>query len=751
LSKAYFATLPANELVAEVTLRIDRWNRYVLKQGLASKWRQCYDTYYGKHQGEIGAVGTGNISSAGENGELATVSVNHFRNLIKHVLAITTDQKPAYDPRAINSDLDSLQQAELAKNILDAYLVEKRMGRDMKAAAERAIALSKGYVYMRWDPSLGEKFGVQPVMGDDGQHEMDDEGQPKMKVLYEGDVAIDAASPWDVMYDFRVRQHKNHKWHVIRTFRNKYDLAARYPQFADQIIALSSRDPLGNDKVMPFSPIDFESEDDNDTIPVYEFYHLRTDAVPNGRYTLFFDEKIVPYDGPFQYRERLPIFRITPGEIFESSECYTDAFDVLVLQQVYNVLESTAFSNQQAFGGQVIWMPEGANVTSNQLGKWLTVLKGGQPDMKPEVLQLLSTPPEVFKNKEMIENSMEKLMGINSVVRGDPDHGLKSGIALGRLQAMAIQYSSNFQQSWAELQEDCGTFLLNLLQDFAKTERMVALAGKSNKGAMVSFTGEKLNKIQRVVVDLGNPLARTVAGRMEMADTLLGKGMIHDPRAYLTLIETGQFEQAMEGEESRELLVRKENEDLRDGKPVHAMVGDPHLFHIQEHLAVMADPMVRGAQASGDPLAMKITQAALTHIQWHEFLRKTQDPIWSQVCNEPPVQPIEIPQGPVPDDQTQPPPKSAPPPPPPMPGPPGMPGPGGPPPGPPGPPGPPPSMIPGMHGHPPPPHGAPHGHQGPPPGVPPSMRPPDPQALPAIPPLPQAPGSAAPPPLNPVR
>ena len=702
---SYFAGKPVDELVSTLGDRMDRFNRYMQKQGLAQKWRRSYDMYYGKHLGETGAVGASNISRAGEDGELTVIGVNHYRNLIKHVLSMTTDQKPAFDPRAINTDLESMQQASLSKNILDAYLVEKRMGRDMKGAAERSLVLSKGFVYMRWDPSLGQQFATEPVHGEDGQPVMGEDGQQKEKVLYEGDAEINAVSPWDVFYDVRVRAEKNHKWKVIRTYKNKYDLAARYPHLSEKIVGLSSRDSFGTDKSASFSPVDFEDENDNDIIPVYEFYHLRTDAMPNGRYTLFLNESIVPYDGPFQYRDKIPVFRITPGEIFETGETYTDAFDILVLQEVYNILVSTSFTNQQAFGVQTIWMPEGTNVSTTQLGKGLAVLKGGQPNMRPEVLQLCATPPEIFKNQSYIEGLLEKLMGVNSVIRGDPDHSLKSGAALGRLQAMAIQYSSNFQQSWAELQEDCGTFLLHLLQDFAKTERMVALAGKSNKGAMVSFTGEKINKIQRVVVDLGNPLSRTVAGRMEMADQLLQKGLIKDPKAYLTLIETGQFEQAMEGDEAKEMLIRKENEDLRDGKPATAMVGDPHLLHMQEHLAVLADPMIRGAQAAGDPLAVKITQATIAHITQHNELYHSQDPIWSQITGEPPPPPQMGPGGPPP-------------------------GPGGPPPqGPPN--GGPGGMPPSPHGQPPPPQN-------------PMAAPQQPPGAPPIPPLPPMVGGKGP-------
>jgi hypothetical protein len=727
LAKEYFATLPQDDLLGELEHRIEQWSRFVLKQGLSSKWRTAYDAYFGKHLHESGAVGNSQVTKTGVSGELTVYGTNHYRNLCKQILAIVTQQKPEYDPRALNADLESLQQASLAKNILDAYLIEKRMGRVLKVAAEKSLALSKGYIYMRWDPSLGEKFGAQPVSDESGQPVMDEHtGEQKMKVLYEGDATIDAISPWDVMYDFRVRNFKNHNWFIVRTYRNKFDLAARYTQVADKIKDISNRDPIANDSVMPYTPNDFDKDsDDGDIIPVYEFYHLRTDAVPNGRYMIFLNDGIVCYDGPFQYRDRLPIFRIAPGEIFDTSEAYTDGFDVLVLQQVYNTLASTIFTNQQAFGVQTIWMPEGIDISSTQLGKGLAVLKGGQPDIKPEVLQLCATPPEVFKNLDIIQKNMQMLMGTNSVIAGDPDHQLKSGAALGRMQAMAIQYSSNFQESWAELLEDCGTFLLNLLQDFAKTDRMVALAGKSNKGAMASFNSEKINKIQRVVVDLGNPVASTVAGKLDFAETLLQHGLIKDPQTYLTVAKTGQIDEATEGIEAREMQIRAENENLRDGKSAIAMVGDQHILHMQEHSAVLSDPMIRAAQANGDPLAIQIVKNTTLHIMWHNYLYHTQDPIWSQIAQEPPPPvPMQPPPGTPPvSDQTQPPPPLQPVPPPP-----------GPPPGPGGPPhqGPP-------NGPPPPP-----GPQGPGPQGPPMK--PGPQGPPGA---PQQPPSAPPiPPLN---
>jgi hypothetical protein len=297
-------------------------------------------------------------------------------------------------------------------------------------------------------------------------------------------------------------------------------------------------------------------------------------------------------------------------------------------------------------------MPDGCELAPIQIGNGLAVLKGGPPGSQPVPIQLTATPAELFTNIRGLEAVMEKLIGVNAVVRGDPDHNLKSGVALARLQAMAIQYSSSFQKAWAELLEDCGTFLLELLQDFAKTERMVSLAGKHNKGAMQAFTGDDLLEIDRVAVDLGNPMQNTSAGRIEMAESLLGKGAI-DAKEYVQVATTGNLEAATESEQSQKELIRKENEALMEGKPVKAIVGDAHILHSQEHMTVINDPMIRELAAQGDEQALGIVEAVTRHIEDHKQLHATQDPFWTMLTGEPPPPPP--PMGPPMGDMNAPP------------------------------------------------------------------------------------------------
>ena len=637
----YFATLETEELIGELNGKINSFNKYVQNSGLRRQWVKAFNLHFGKHVGEWGSRAS-SLKDAGDDSELQVFAVNYYRNLLKHILAITTNQKPAFDVRAKNSDLESLNQAKLGTNILDSYLSEKRLGRHMKGAAERALVFSKGFVFMQWDPALGKPYAAQPVFDSDGNPVLGDDGQQKEKVIYEGDVSATAKTPFDVIYDQRIKDWSKNKWVIIREWENKYDLAARYPDKAQDIINLTSKDELDDYDFARYFDRDVDDSEDNDLIAVYKFFHIKSDAVLNGRYTVFLNNSISLFDGAIPYK-KLPVFRITPGEIFDSAEGYSESNDLVVLQEVLNVLMNIPFNNQQAFSQQSIWLPDGCEIAASEIGRGLTILKGGPPGSAPQPIQLTATPAEVFTNAQAIEGAMEKISGINSTVRGDPEANLKSGAALGRIQAMAIQFNSNFQQSWAEIQEDCGTFLFDLLRDFAKTERMAALAGKHNRGAMAAFTGSDLENIDRVVVDLGNPLARTVAGRLDMADKLLQAGLVKNPQEYITVMNTGNLDPLIEGPDQENMLIKKENEALMQGQKQTAIVGDKHILHAQEHRSVISDPYLRDRANKGDPLAMKVVQYTLEHIDEHKRLSQTQDPFWSIVSGEQPT-----PQGPPP-------------------------------------------------------------------------------------------------------
>jgi hypothetical protein len=642
MPQQYFATLPEADLVKQLNQRIKTFDNHIERNGLAEKWSRSQDRYFGAHFNE-GSTGLSQILDVGMDGEIKAFSVNHYRNLIQHRMALTTAQKPSYDPRAKNSDLKSLQQTRLARNILDDYLAEKKLGRHMVQAAERALVMGLGYLYMQWKTDAGQAIAPKPIIDEaTGQPKLGPDGEPLEKIIYEGDVEACAKGPFDVIWDARLQDRNKAKWQIVEDLENKWDLAARFPDKAELILGLTAQDTLRN--LSRRRDLAMTAEDDNDLVPTYKFYHVKSDAVMSGRFTYFLAKEICLHDGPNPYQDKyesyLPAIAIAPGEMFESGFGYTDAFDTLALQEVINTLYSTVFTNQQAFGVQMVSMPTGTEVEAGQV-KGMVFLKT-PPGSEPKGVNLTNSPKELFDNILMVEKAMEKLSGINSVVRGDPEQSIKSGVALGRLQAMAIQYASNFQRGWAELNEDCGTRLLKFLRWFAKSERMVALAGKRNKNAMLSFTGDDLDLLDRVNVDLGNPLSQTAGGRIDLADKLMSEGKI-TLEQYFEVLETGTVDFISEPKMAAEELIQKENERFLDGKGNLALVGDKHKEHIAAHKSLKDDPFLRERAADGDPMAMQIFQAIDQHIMEHIQLEQTQDMVWFAISGEQPPPPPPMP------------------------------------------------------------------------------------------------------------
>lgn len=610
----YFGNDKANATAAVLLAKVDAWSNNIESSGYLSKLRSCWAAYHGAYYDRTGA--SHQITFSGEQSELVNLPVNHLRNLAQHILIMTTSSRPIMEARAINTDYKSLIQTLLANGILDYYMREKRLEKYLKVAVEYAVVMGSGYIKMEWNATSGEIY---------------DYIEETKTPIYEGDVEFSNFSPFDIVMD-GTKENQDHDWYCIRTYKNKYDLSAKYPELKDKIEGMQTKSDVQRFR-LGVTDLTAETAD----VQVFEFYHRRTECMPDGRYMLFLSEDIILQDVPMPYRV-LPIFRIAPSDILGTPYGYTPIFDILPLQEGMNSLYSTILTNQNAFGVQNIWVPRGLDIAVNQLAGSLNIIEGNAAAGKPEPLNLTQTPAEVFKFLEILERSAETLSGVNSVARGNPEASLKSGAALALVQSMAIQFMSGLQQSYVQLIEDVGTALIKILQDFANTPRLIAIAGKSNRTYMKEFASKDIEAISRVVVDVGNPLSRTTAGRVQMADQLLQYQMLKDPQQYLTVINTGRLDVATEDTQHELFLIREENENLIDGEQPIVVFFDQHSEHIKGHKAVLSDPDLRK-----DP---GLVQRVLQHVQEHIQQLQQVDPNLLTAIGEQPIQPPAPPQAP---------------------------------------------------------------------------------------------------------
>lgn len=604
----YFAADDPKVTVSTLLSRAEKWFNFLYRNGYLEKLEKSWRFYHGHYFNDTHSIGF-----SGDYGEYNSLAVNHYKNIADLMANMITSTRVTYKARASNSDSKSLIQAELANGLLDYYVRHKRVDKYVQAAVKQALILGAGYVKIEWNPTSGDIYDFHPETG---------------SPLYEGDIEFSNLEPQDVIFDPNKGSNAQHEWVLTRKWVNRYNLIAKFPEFEEQILSL----PTKNKYIQFKRDFDFFKDGESDDIAVYEFFHLKTESMPQGRYLLFLSEDIVLMDQALPYR-RLPVFRIVPSEIMGTTFGYTPMFDLLPLQEALNSLYSTIFTNQITFGVQNIYVPRGADISLKSLEGGLNIIEGNSGLGKPEPINFTSTPAEIFQFVQILKKEMETISGINSVIRGDPEASLRSGSALALVQSMALQYISGFQAQYIFMLEDIGSAIIELLRDFAAIPRVALIAGEGNVTYVQrEFTSDDLSSVDRVIVEIGNPLSATLAGKVQMATDLLQYGLVKTPEDYWTVINTGQFSAFTEDSQRQNNFVKKENELLLTGNIVPVLATDAHLYHIRKHKALLDDPERRNPT---DPIVENILNHILEHV---EALRKT-DPGLLALLQEQPLAP----------------------------------------------------------------------------------------------------------------
>jgi hypothetical protein len=655
----YFATKSGKELGTALKEKVELYQREYQAHPVYDLQRRVHRAYHGLNI--FGRHVSSDVVPGGDKGELAVASANLFKELLTHLVALTTSQRPDWEPQATNTDAKSISQTVLAANLLDTYLVQKGVEDLLRQCAEGAIRHGEDFLAVGWDSNAGEEYAVDP--GEESpETEFGSGAAPEEAVasqgpvdpvtaapdpvedlgtnpatgavIREGDLSFRRFATEDVIRDPFKRSWAECKWVILRERINRYDLAARYPEKEDTILTLSpeSDTRLGYKDVLPKRG---EMED----VSLFEFLHGPTPALPDGKQAFLTADGEVLFEGPLPYRE-VPVFRISAGEWEGSVWGYSMSFDLLGLQKTHQLMFSTIVTNLKNTGvSSIIKRPQSNLEFGLKNGMRVIEAAVGQ---EPAPLNLTAVPGDAYQLLSITEKLMESVSGMNSVVRGNPDAQIKSGAYAALIQQQAITFTGHLQASYTRTLEQVGTAAIRILRDFASTERVAAVVGKSGQAMLKEFTGDDLAQVDRVTVQVGNPMTRTQAGRLELANMLLQLGKNPDSplkstQDLLAVLTSGRLDVATEDQTRQQILIRRENELLAEGRPVRALVSDNHRFHIQQHLAELDSPEVREDQAR--------TDLVLDHVQEHINLAATMHPLLAELTGQPMGAPPSPPPG----------------------------------------------------------------------------------------------------------
>lgn len=630
----YWANAPTTELPDVVRERCRAFWARLERDGRIDLWRRLERTFYG-WDGDGGWSNSTAVTFGGEDGESVMLRVNQFRSIVRAIAALVTAERPAFTAQALQNDGASLDAAPLCEGLVTSYYETRGVEDKADTTARVVCLLGEAFTHLRWDAFIGKPTGEkerpvyrhgQPVTRTEDREVIDPvtgeasvtvEEVPEMEtfVVREGDIAPESLTPLQVVRDLDDTSAEP-RWAIVAHTANVWDLAARYPELRERI--MDARGSLmwprrvwdqGPDEMRP----DMLS---SDLVTMWCVYHLATDAVPQGRYALVCGD-VVLYDGPFTMR-MLPVIPLIPEYEHDTASGDAPVADLLCLQEVYDMAWSALLTPIDALGVQNVLVPDGQDISVEQLGRAMQVLKyQPMPNMPnggaPTPLMLLRTPEELWKLIELIPQCMERISGINSVTRGAPDSNIKAGNFAALISAQAQQFNGPLARGVLRHHEQIGTCILETLRTYATSTRIAEIGGHGRPTAVKEFKASDL-AIDRVSLDMANPLTRQMAGRMEVAQMLLSQpGMIRTPEQFLQFLSSGRIDPMYQSDVSRLTCIKRENEMMSDGQTPPVLITDRHDLHITEHLAVLDDPDIRQRR----PDVIKATMAHIEeHIAW---------------------------------------------------------------------------------------------------------------------------------------
>jgi hypothetical protein len=621
-SNEYFWMKPTEECVNDLWNRIEDYYNEMRRTGRLALYRNSYMNFY------MGWIMRASMYKSGEMGELTRSFWNHERNILMHLKSKVTQDKIAYKTLVKNSDAQSAANRELVDGLLQNITESNEycLDRKIDQSVEDAEVFGESSIIALWNKTKGPVYMPgMPEMGIPDQNE--------------GDIEYHNITPIDLILNTTVQERSHVQWKVWRRWINKYDLAAMYPEEADQVKDLSDTESTYGTKLVTLI------HHDNETIPVFYAFHEDTPAVPGGRFIMFADPTTIFEDSTLEdagyyddEREKgfVPIFDNIPSTMAGSPFGYTVAFDIIPLQQELNELISAVTTNNINFATQCVMAPKGSNLHYQSLATGMTFIEWDPkmgPNSKPEPLNLLHSAPETYQLIDKIIQNMEILAGVSALDRGVPDQSITSGQYAALITTNSVIFQAPLQRAYASLCEKVATGTVRILYHNLKTDRVSQIMGANKVSATQTWGKAQLGVVSGVTVETINPMLQTPAGKMQLADVLMKSGLIKDPQQYIGVYTDGDLPQLYHRQETQLVLVKAENEALLKGQELTPAITDNHVMHILEHTANI--DTVEARMNPNQPYVV----VTLNHIMAHINMLTTINPVLAGIIGDPTLPP----------------------------------------------------------------------------------------------------------------
>ncbi|HEY6018905.1 MAG TPA: hypothetical protein VIY48_03150 [Candidatus Paceibacterota bacterium] len=542
------------------------------RQLLENQWKLNLAFYKGRQYAYFNRATRRLENLPVEDGEKPRYRVRLVNNQIvsgtHSLLSKLTKTKPQFFAEPGSGGDADIKASQMAEKLMEFWWSELSLDDKLEEALLWSIITGQGYWKITWDAQAGK--AMRFTLGPDGKPITDDplkdlfranlatQGiEPQEKVVYLGDIKVEAISPFDVYLDPTARTFDDSKYVICTHHLDPDEIQARW-----KIDLQPDSVSATPDQTLPLANSGDASEPN--VVKVHLGYFKPQPALPKGRYVVFTKDKILE-DGPWPYPfTELPIVKFPglriPGSVYDSSVVE----HAIPLQKELNRTLSQIVEYKNLTVKPRIWAPTGSITTrlTSEPGALYEYNPIG--DHRPEVEKLPSMPPYIFDHLTGIRNGLQDMFFISDITQGTPPPNVEAGIAIDLLQEMATDRLAPVITLMEAALARSGQLMLSLAQEYYIEPRLMKVQGSGGSAQVKRFTQADISGGITIRVRTGSAMPRTRAGKQAFILALIDKGVIPPNEAYkhLDIGDVGGINAMLRSDEDQAL---REHDKIIEG------------------------------------------------------------------------------------------------------------------------------------------------------------------------------------------
>ncbi len=600
------------ELVSDV--KEDFLRRREERRALEQQWRLNLNYVMGNQYCEIAP-----------SGDLQEEESYYFwqnRNVYNHVAPILETRiaklarvRPSMSVRAAGGEDADLKAAKVASDVLKATSNRADLDGVISKATLWSETLGTAFYKLMWNKDKGKLVGEM-------------EGS----AVKEGDVEIITVSPFEIFPDSLFHEEvKDLKSIIHARAMPVSDIELLYGVTVEgEDVDVFSLTPTG--AAATGSGQKVSSAVAHDCALVIERYEKPTKLFPMGRVVTVAGDKLLnvshlPYENGIDGQREFPFIKQAsisqPGQFFGVSVVER----IIPLQRSYNAIKNRKheFLNRLSMGVVAV---EDGSIDVDELseeglspGKVIVYRSGTTP---PHMMATGSVPIDFSYEEERLSGEFITISGVSEISRNSKvPVATTSGVALQLLieqdETRLSATAENIRRAIKEVSKQ----IIRLFRQFAKTTRLMKIAGAGRKAEVFYFNASDLTS-DDVIFDTDNELSSTPAQKKNSVYELLKTGILSgdDGRLnartkakILDVLGYGSLDNVNDVTTLHLAKADEENLKFSDG-PVEVDEYDDHALHIEEHTRFL----LSGGTGGGGT----VKKNAILHLRRHrEELKKS--------------------------------------------------------------------------------------------------------------------------------